>query len=112
MPPEKPIEEAIDAGLFAHLVQLAAFELDEDQAEYLRGELNKQLKAIDELEAIPLDEATPITSHGVPYTPQNTPPVRDDEWGPYPHPDAILGQAPQTEERYIVVPDIPHTELE
>ncbi len=112
MPPEKPIEEAIDAGLFAHLVQLAAFELDEDQAEYLRGELNKQLKAIDELEAIPLDEATPITSHGVPYTPQNTAPVRYDEWSPYPHPDAILGQAPQTEERYIVVPDIPHTELE
>lgn len=112
MPNEKPVEEAIDPQLFAHLVQLAAFELDEDQAEYLRGELNKQLKAIDELEAIPLDDATPITSHGVPYTPENTPPVRADEWGPYPDPDAILSQAPETEERFVVVPDIPHTELE
>lgn len=104
--------EPITPELFKHLVQLAALELPPEEAEYLRRQLNNQLKAVHELESIPLDPATPITSHGVPYTPQITPPIRPDEWAPYPEPDQILAQAPETEDRYIVVPEIPHTELE
>ena len=42
--------------------------LSPEEAEYLRRQLNNQLKAIHELEAIPLDESLPVTSHGVPYT--------------------------------------------
>jgi Asp-tRNA(Asn)/Glu-tRNA(Gln) amidotransferase C subunit len=73
--------------------------------------LNKQLKAIHELEAIPLAADTPITSHGVPYSAAIVPPIREDQWSPYPDPQEILAQAPETEEGYIVVPDIPHTEI-
>lgn len=105
-------QEAIDRELFDHLVQLAALELGPMEAEYLRRELNNQLDAIRELEAIPLEGDTPVTSHGVPYTEQSTPPIREDEWVPYPDPEAILEQAPETEEGYLVVPEIPHTELE
>ena len=36
-------EQAITPEVFDHLVQLAALELDEKQAEYLRRELNSQL---------------------------------------------------------------------
>lgn len=104
--------EEIDRETFDRLARLAALELANDEAEYLRRELNNQLKAIHELEAIPLDLETPLTSHGVPYTPEITPPTREDAWEPYPSPQDILGQAPETEEGYIVVPDIPHTELE
>jgi aspartyl/glutamyl-tRNA(Asn/Gln) amidotransferase C subunit len=104
--------EEIDAELFKHLVDLAALELNPDESEYLRRELNNQLKAIHELEAIPLDAETAITSHGVPYTPQISPPMRGDEWVPDPHPNAILAQAPQVEDGYVIVPEIPHTELE
>ena len=104
--------DAIDPATFAHLVDLAALELDPEQAEYLRRELNNQLKAIHELEAIPLDGDTSITSHGVPYTPNITPAMRADEWIPDPHPEDILAQAPHSEDGYIVVPDIPHTELD
>lgn len=104
--------EQIDPELFAHLVDLAALELDAAEAEYIRNQLNNQLKAINELEAIPLDDSTGLASHGVPYTPQISPALRPDEWLPNPAADAILGQAPQTEDRYIVVPDIPHTTLE
>ncbi len=104
--------ESITPELFNHLVHLAALELSAEEAEYLRHELNQQLKAIRELEAIPLDPATPITSHGVPYTPEITPPNRVDQWEPFPKTQEILSQAPQFEDGYFVVPDIPHTELE
>ncbi len=105
------MSDTISPELFKRLVELAALELPEDESEYLRGQLNNQLKAIHELEAIPLDNSTPITSHGVPYTLEITPPIRDDEWKPYPHPEDILSQAPETDERLIVVPEIRHTEL-
>jgi aspartyl/glutamyl-tRNA(Asn/Gln) amidotransferase C subunit len=104
--------DQITPEIFDHLVGLAALELSAEEAEYLRGQLNNQLKAIHELEAIPLDPNTPITSHGVPYTPAITPEIRADEWIPFPDPDAILAQAPETEDRYVIVPEIPHTELE
>ncbi len=106
------MSDQITPEIFDHLVGLAALELSTEEAEYLRGQLNNQLKAIHELEAIPLAPNTPITSHGVPYTPDIVPEIRTDEWIPFPDPDAILEQAPETEDRYIVVPEIPHTELE
>jgi aspartyl/glutamyl-tRNA(Asn/Gln) amidotransferase C subunit len=105
------MSESITLELFAHLVRLAELELSPEEGEYLRRQLNNQLKAIHELEAIPLDGASLVTSHGVPYTPEITPPIRPDTWQPYPAPESILEQAPQTEDGYIVVPDIKHTDL-
>lgn len=104
--------EQISPELFQHLVQLAALELSPEESEYLRGQLNKQLKAIQELAAIPLEEGVPIATHGVPYSKDTQPPPRGDDWQTLISPEAILDQAPEVEEGYIVVPDIPHTELE
>jgi Asp-tRNA(Asn)/Glu-tRNA(Gln) amidotransferase C subunit len=78
----------------------------------VRKQLNNQLKAIQELEAIPLDGDVTATSHGVPYNAEISPAPREDEWHPYPDPQGILAQAPETSDSYIVVPDIPHTTLE
>jgi aspartyl/glutamyl-tRNA(Asn/Gln) amidotransferase C subunit len=103
--------EPITLELFQHLVQLAALELDAEEAEYIRRQLNNQLKAISELAAIPLDESALATSHGVLFTPEITPPIRADEWQPYPRAEAILSQAPQLADGYIVVPEIPHTDI-
>ena len=104
--------DAVTPEIFRHLVDLAALELDEGEAEYLRRQLNGQLKAIAELESIELDPQTSVTSHGVPYPAGIRPPLRADEIRPAHEADDILAQAPETEERYIVVPDIPHTDLE
>lgn len=104
--------QEITKELFEHLVQLAALDLTPDEAQYLRQELNNQLKAIDELEAIPLDGSIPITSHGVPYTSQITPAMRKDDWIACPNPEDIVDQAPHAEDGYVVVPDIPHEELD
>lgn len=109
---EKNHIQAIDQDLFNHLVQLASLDLSLEEAEYLRAELNNQLKAIYELEAISLGDETEITTHGVPYTPQITPDARDDHWQACPNPEDILSQAPKIKDRYVVVPDIPHTDLD
>lgn len=103
--------EAITAAIFNHLVELAALELDSKEAEYLRAQLNSQLKAIRELEAIEVGAQVGITSHGVPYTPEISATPRADVARPSDLADAILKQAPETDGRYVVVPDIPHTDL-
>jgi aspartyl-tRNA(Asn)/glutamyl-tRNA(Gln) amidotransferase subunit C len=38
--------------------------------------------------------------------------LRTDEWHPCTDVKDITGQAPQFEDGYLVVPDIPHTTLE
>jgi len=108
--PEK--EQAIFPEVFDHLVQLAALELDEEQSEYLCRELNSQLSAVRELEAIQLGRDTPLASHGVPYDEHNSPALRADVWQACMDVDAITQQAPQFENGYLIVPDIPHTTLE
>jgi len=114
---EKPMsnnqqKQPITPDLFDHLVTLASLELSQEESEYLRQQLNNQMKAIDELEAIPLSDETAITTHGVPYTPQITPAIRDDQWQACPNPEEILAQAPEVRDGYVVVPDIPHIDLE
>ena len=106
------MNDIISPETFAHLVDLAALQMDAEEAEYLRQQLNNQLNAIQELAAIPLEEDVPITSHGVPYTTAISSVPRDDVWYPYPNPEDIIGQAPQAEDGYIVVPDIPTQNLE
>jgi aspartyl/glutamyl-tRNA(Asn/Gln) amidotransferase C subunit len=104
--------DEITPELFEHLVDLAAFAFDPKEADYLRRELNHQLLAIHQLEAVPLDASIPPASHGVPYTAETTQALREDVWEPCSQQDEILAQAPQIRDRYLVVPDIPHIELE
>ncbi len=101
----------ITPEIFKHLVELAALALDEQEAAYLRRELNGQLKAIRELEAIEISDEIAITSHGVPYTSEICAPLREDVIDPCEEAQDILEQAPEVEDRYIVVPDIPHEDL-
>lgn len=106
------MSDEITPELFEHLIELAAFAFDPREAEYLRQELNKQLKAIHQLEAVPLQDNIPPAAHGITYTTEISSQPREDEWEPYENPDEILSQAPQVEDRYIIVPDIPHTTLD
>ena len=103
--------DEITPKLFTHLVELAALELSPEEGEYLRKQLNNQLKAIHELESIPLDPSTPVASHGVPYTPGTSPAIREDVVISHPDSARLLKTAPETEDGYIVVPEIPHQDL-
>ncbi len=109
---KKSENEVITKEIFDHLVTLGALELPADEAEYLRAELNDQLKAIRELESIEVPNDTPITSHGVPYSKAIRPELREDRIEVCPEADDIVGGAPEAHDRYIVVPEIPFEELE
>ena len=104
--------DQITPELFDHLVELASMELAADETEYLRRELNNQLKAIDELAAIPIPPNTPAARHGVGYPAGLRPALRVDQALASGLSDEILAQAHETEGRYLVVPEIPHQELE
>jgi len=106
------MSDEITPEVFAHLVELAALELTPEESDYLRSQLNGQLKAIAELERIPVPDDVPPAAHGVVFVPALRPMLRDDE----PHADLklaerILRQAPEVDEGYFVVPEIPHTDL-
>jgi len=109
--PEGDLTEDITPEIFNHLVELAALDLNEQEAAYLRRELNGQLKAIRELEAIEIADDIAITSHGVPFTTDISAPLRADVIDPCKESDDILAQAPEIEDRFFVVPDIPHEDL-
>ena len=104
--------DEITPQLFNHLVELAALELSPEEGNYLRGQMNNQLKAIHELAAIPIDADIKIASHGIKYTWEISAEIRSDEWIPFPDPDKLLAQAPEVDENYIVVPEIPHKDLD
>jgi len=104
--------DEIRPEVFEHLVDLAAFAFDPKEAEYLRGELNSQLRAIHQLETVHLDDTVLPASHGVPYTDQSSPPLREDKWVRCDNPEEILAQAPQMDDGYFIVPDKPPTKLD
>lgn len=106
------MSEEITRVLFTKLVELAALELDEEEGEYIRAQLNSQLTAIAELTAVPLDANTPPAAHGVTYQPNTSAPAREDQHDGYKNPDEILAGAPQEEERYFITPEIPHEDLD
>jgi len=97
---------------FDRLAELASLELPADEAEYLRKELNNQLLSIEVLESIPIDAETGTAAHGIPYDNLNSAAPREDIFRQDPNRDAILKQAPELEDGYIVVPDISHEELD
>lgn len=105
------MSDEITVEIFNYLVELAAFELSDEEAEYLRKQLNNQLKSIHELDLIPLDPSTPLTSHGVNFTPDNSPNLREDRLASNPHPKDLVDCAPETEDGYIIVPDLPKKDL-
>ena len=105
------MSDEITPELFAHLAELAALELTPEESEYLRKELNGQLKAIHELEKIPVPDDVPPAAHGVAFPTAIRPALRDDVPRPAAEAEKILQQAPETDEGYFVVPEIPHTEL-
>jgi aspartyl-tRNA(Asn)/glutamyl-tRNA(Gln) amidotransferase subunit C len=105
------MQDEITPELFAYLVELAALELTPEEADYLRRQLNNQLKAIHELERIDVPDDVPPAAHGVVFSGPIRPALRQDTPRPSSAAEAILRQAPETEAGYFVVPEIPHTEL-
>ena len=106
------MEERIPRTTFDHLVKLAELELSPSDADYLHRELNNQLSAIEQLQAIPLDDDIPVSLHGVNYNQAESQPPREDIWQPFEDVQLILCQVPELVDDQIVVPETPHKTLE
>ena len=98
--------EEISHEDFAKLEEIAMLALSLEEADHLRSELNHKLKIIRQLPSLETPSPNDVEAQPTSTT------LRPDEWTPCENPDDILDQAPQVEERYFVVPDIPHTELD
>lgn len=109
---DHPSGAHISRETFDHLVDLAELELNEKESVYLLAQMNAQLKAVRELESIPLSENTMGSTHGVVYKSETTPPLRSDQPESFQESAEIITQSPQHDDGYIIVPDIPHTTLE
>jgi aspartyl-tRNA(Asn)/glutamyl-tRNA(Gln) amidotransferase subunit C len=107
-----PTSDEITPEIFKYLVDLASFELEPEIQEYLRQQLNLQLKAIHEMAEIPLMDDIPPSLHGVEYSKDRRPPIREDVPNPFDAIHELTSQVPQFEDGYVVVPDIPHQALE
>ena len=104
--------EEITPELFSHLVDLAALELSVEESRYLREQMNNQLKSIHELAAIPINEEIHIASHGIEFSREISAQTRSDNCLPFSNPDKLLSQAPEVDDGYIIVPEIPHKDLD
>lgn len=104
--------EKITKEVFDHLVNLAAMELTEEEAEYLLDQLINQLSSIKELSQITVDDSIKPAAHGVPYNSEISAGVRKDIIKKFPFPDDILKGAPQEEDRYFIVPGVQHEDLD
>lgn len=106
-----PTSEPITPELFEYLAELAAIELSPDEAEYLRRELNQQLKAVEELERIDIPDDIPPAARGVPYPAENRAALRADHPVASDLAAALLAGGPDSEDGYFIVPEIPHQDL-
>lgn len=104
--------DKITREIFDHMALLAALELNDKEAEYLREQLNNQLSAVDELVSIPLQEDLSPASHGVPFSIDKSSGLREDVHSPFLNSDKILDYAPEVDDGHFVVPNIPHEDLE
>lgn len=104
-------DDVIGNDMFFELVQTAAIDLQPDEAEALRNELNRQMVIIRQLESIPLDENIFPVIHGNPYPSEIRCGLRADEWIPFDQPESIVFQAPLSRDGYIISPDVPHQRI-
>ena len=97
---------ASDSGEAFRLLERVAIDL------VLLNQVLPDKSGIEVLESIPIDADTGAAAHGVPYSDYNSPVPRQEVSQKDPHRNAILNQAPELEDGYIVVPDISHEELD
>jgi aspartyl-tRNA(Asn)/glutamyl-tRNA(Gln) amidotransferase subunit C len=92
---------ALDKAAVAHIATLARIRLAEAELESLAGELSHILDWVEQLNEIDTTGVPPMASSAA-----ATLPSRDDIVTDGGCPDAILGNAPQTERGFFVVPKV------
>ncbi len=92
---------SIDQATVRRVAQLARITLRDDEVPHLQGEINAILSFVAELDAVDVDGVEPMTS----VIPMRMP-MRTDEVTDGGKADAIVANAPSSEDHLFVVPKV------
>ena len=92
---------SVDPDTVRRIAQLARIAVAEDEIEHLRGELNAILAFVEQLSQVDVGGVEPMTSV-IPMEMKKRPDIVTDGGIP----DAILKNAPASEEHFFVVPKV------
>lgn len=84
-----------------HLAELARLDLDEDETESLKDDLNEILDLAEKIQDVDTEDVEP-TYHAIPVTDV----TREDECHESTDPDKVLKHAPDASDGYFVVPKV------
>ena len=92
---------SVDATTVRRIAHLARVAVADDEIEHLRGEINAILAFVEQLAEVNVDGVEPMTSV-TPMTMKKRPDVVSDGGNA----DAVLRNAPATENNYFLVPKV------
>ncbi len=92
---------SVDADTVRRIARLARIAVAEDEVEHLKGELNAMLAFVEQLQEVDVAGVEPMTS----VTPMAMK-MRVDEVTDGGNAEAVLANAPQSEEGFYLVPKV------
>ncbi len=92
---------AVDAATVRRIAHLARIAVAEDEIEHLQGELNAMLAFVEQLSEVDVEGVEPMTSVTPMAMKQRTDVVTDGN-----NPEAVLNNAPQSEDNFYLVPKV------
>jgi aspartyl-tRNA(Asn)/glutamyl-tRNA(Gln) amidotransferase subunit C len=92
---------SVDADTVRRIARLARIAVKEEEVEHLKGELNAMLAFVEQLSEVNVDGVEPMTS----VTPMAMK-SRDDVVSDGGNPEAVLKNAPQSEDNFYLVPKV------
>jgi aspartyl-tRNA(Asn)/glutamyl-tRNA(Gln) amidotransferase subunit C len=92
---------SVDTATVRRIARLARIAVAEDEVEHLRGEINSVLAFVEQLSDVNVDGVEPMTS----VTPMEMK-KRHDEVTDGDNADAVLRNAPATENHFFLVPKV------
>ena len=101
-PPERPnVSNEIDAATVRRIAHLARVAVADDEVEHLRGEINSILSFVEQLSEVNVEGVEPMTSVTPMVMKKRADVVTDGN-----NADAVLRNAPASENNYFLVPKV------
>ncbi len=92
---------SVDASTVRRIAHLARIAVKEEEVEHLKGELNAMLAFVEQLSEVNVEGVEPMTS----VTPM-APRMREDAVTDGGKPEAVLANAPQSDDGFYLVPKV------
>lgn len=92
---------SVDAATVRRIAHLARIAVADDEVEHIRGELNAMLAFVEQLSEVNVDGVEPMTSVTPMTMKQRADIVTDGD-----NPEAVLKNAPQSDDNFYLVPKV------